>query len=203
MFLTRPGKSWLSQELRGHCAQPGEKWEKVKKETYGWHAPAVRGLHHWAVKCGEFQTEGTWRMTFPGRSLAHMGLWVDKEGSVWQNGSHVNDQFITVCQGREKGKDGKKEKVSQQAFKETDFLPAEERNADIFLLAAHRRFWLVMRGYRWVSKPCFDWTEGMWRGQCGVQSMSGLGWRFEGEWKTLQWRMGRKKGAEREKNEMD
>lgn len=79
-------------------------------------------------------------MTCPGRSLAHMGLGVDKEGSVWQSGSHINDQFITVCQGREKGKDGKKENVSQQAFKETDFLPGEERNADIFLLAARWRF---------------------------------------------------------------
>lgn len=77
-------------------------------------------------------------MTCPGRSLAHMGLRVDKEGSVWQSGSHINDQFITVCQGREKGKAGKEENVSQQAFKETDFLPGEERNADIFLLAAHR-----------------------------------------------------------------
>lgn len=79
-------------------------------------------------------------MTCPGRSLAHMGLRVDKEGSVWQNGSHINNQFITVCQGREKGKERKEENVSQQAFKETAFLPGEERNADNFLLAAHKHF---------------------------------------------------------------
>lgn len=75
-----------------------------------------------------------------------MGLRVDKEGSFWQNGSHINDQFITACHGREKGKEREKENVSQQAFKETDFLPGEERNSDIFLLAPHNHLWLVKRG---------------------------------------------------------
>ena len=61
-------------------------------------------------------------MTCPGRSFTHVGLRVDKECSVWQSGIHINDQFITVCQWREKGKDGKKQSISQPAFKETDFL---------------------------------------------------------------------------------
>lgn len=73
-------------------------------------------------------------------SRSHGTPELDKESSVWQSGSHINDQFITVCQGRERGKDGKKENVSQQAFKETDFLPGEQRNADIFLLATRKRF---------------------------------------------------------------
>lgn len=74
--------------------------------------------------------------------------------------------IIIVCQGRKKGKDGKEEKSSQQQyFKKPDFLPGVERNVDIFLLAANRHIWLVKRGYRWVCKPCFDWTEGMRIGQ--------------------------------------
>ncbi len=200
MNLTQPGKPWLSQELRGHCRQAREKWEKVKNETYGWHAPAVRGCTAERSRVGSFRQRGheEWH------ALEDLSLTWDSELTKKALFGRVAAILMTssslVCQGREKGKNGKKENVSQQAFKETDFLPGEERNADIFLLAAHRRFWLVKRGYRWVSKPCFDWTEGMWWGQCGVQSMSGLGWRFKRERKTLKWSKGRKKGGWDEKN---
>lgn len=51
----------------------------------------------------------------------------------------MTSSSLFVRGGKEE-KMGRRKNVSQQAFKETDFLPGEQRNADIFLLAAHRRF---------------------------------------------------------------
>lgn len=197
MVLTQPGKLWLSQELRGHCRQPREKWVKVKNETYGWHAPAVQGCTTERSRVGSFRQRGheEWH------ALEDPSLTGDSELTKKALFGRVAVILMTslslFVSGREKRKDGREENVSQQAFKETDFLPGEERNADIFLLAAHRHFWLVKRGYRRVSEPCFDWTEGMWGSQCGVQSISGLGWGLRVEMrKTVHWSEWKKRGSE-------
>lgn len=116
-----------------------------------------------------------------------MGLRVDKEGSVWQNGSHINDQFITACQGREKRKEREKENVSRRPLRR--LTSCQERRGILTSSC-----WLLTitcdwsRGeYRWVSKPCLDWTERTWRGHCVVKSRSGLGGMSKRQWKFFQW----------------
>lgn len=154
----------------GHGRQPREKWQKVKNETYGWHAPAAQvpppSGQQWGVpeRWGDVKNDMPWKISYSHGSLSRQkGALFDSVAAVLMTSS------TPFVREGEKGKDGTKENISQRVFKETDFLPHREEECWHLPVGRSPMILISQQGIWTVLENCA--LNG--QTECRVQSMPG------------------------------
>lgn len=185
--FTQPGKSRLSQQLGGHHRQRRDKWEKVKNQTYGWHVHAVQGCTAEQSRVGSLRQRGHKEWHAPEYLLPTWDWELTKKGLFGRMAAILMTSLSLLVTGGKKEKNGRRKMFPSRPLRR--LTSCQERRGILTSSC-----WLLTitcdwsRGeYRWVSKPCLDWTERTWRGHCVVKSRSDLGGMSKRQWKFFQW----------------